>query len=284
MARMKIKKNKTRRYANYFWQYTILIIFVLIIFVPLVTMVWGSLKTRSEYASFPYQPPNPVRWENYANILSTDVFWGMLRSSLIVMVGTVVGVVFFSSLAAFIFARSKFRGKNIVFNYLTIGLLFPISVAILPEYILLRQLDLLDSYWGVIIPQVAFGLSGNILILRGFFQAIPAELQDAAYIDGCTTFDFFWRILLPLARPAIAAVSVLAMISSWNELFLPLLVLNSEEKWTLPLGTMQFKGQYVSDWPLILAFVTLSMMPTLIFYLLAERQIVSGLTAGALKG
>jgi raffinose/stachyose/melibiose transport system permease protein len=273
-----------RRYTNYLWQYAILIVFVLIIFVPLVTMVFGSLKTRGEYASFPYQPPDPVRWENYIRILSTDSFWGMLRSSLIVMVGTVVGVVFLSSLAAFVFARNEFRGKQILFNYLTIGLLFPISVAILPEYILLRQLNLLDTYWAVIIPQIAFGLSTNILILRGFFKSIPAELQDAAYIDGCTTFDFFWRILLPLARPAIAAVLVLEMIKSWNELFLPLMVLNSEDKWTLPLGTMQFKGQYGSDIPLILAFVTLSIVPTVIFYLFAERQIVSGLTAGALKG
>lgn len=279
-----LQTNKSRRYLNYLWQYAILIIFVLIIFVPLVTILFGSLKTRSEYASFPYQPPNPIRWDNYIRILSTDIFWGMLRSSLIVMIGTVVGVVFFSSLAAFVFARSEFRGKATLFNYLTIGLLFPINIAILPEYILLRQLGWLDTHWAVIVPQIAFGLSSNILILRGFFQSIPSELQDAAYIDGCTTFDFFWRILLPLARPAIAAVSVLAMITSWNELFLPLLVLNSEDKWTLPLGTMQFRGQYVSDIPLILAFVTLSIAPTLIFYFLAERQIVSGLTAGALKG
>lgn len=281
---MTIQKNSTRRHLNYFWQYVILILFVLIIFVPLVTMVFGSLKTRGEFASFPYQPPNPVRWDNYIRILSTGVFWTMLRSSLIVMLGTVAGVVFFSSLAAFIFARTNFPGKATVFNYLTIGLLFPISIAILPEYILLRQLGWLDSYWAVIVPQIAFALSGNILILRGFFQSIPSDLQDAAYIDGCTTFDFFWRILLPLARPAIAAVAVLVMISSWNELFLPLLVLNSEDKWTLPLGTMQFKGQYVSDIPLIMAFVTLSIVPTLIFYILAERQIVSGLTAGAIKG
>ena len=281
---MTIKNTNIRRYVNYFWQYTILVIFVLIIFVPILTLVWGSLKTRGEYASFPYQPPNPVRWENYISILSTNVFWRMLRNSLIVMVGTTVGVVFFASLAAFIFARAQFRGKTILFNYLTIGLLFPISVAVLPEYILLRQLGWLDSYWAVIVPQIAFGLSLNILILRGFFQSIPSELQDAAYIDGCTTFDFFWRILIPLARPAIAVVVVLAMVASWNELFLPLLVLNSEEKWTLPLGTMQFVGQYGADWPLVLAFVAMSLIPTLIFYLFAERQIVSGLTAGALKG
>ena len=277
-------KHNLRRHLNLSWQYAILIIMVLIIIVPIVVMIWGGMKTRTELASFPYQPPNPIHWENYTGILSTSVFWVMLRNSLIVTVGTVVGVVFFASLAAFIFARTQFRGKNILFNYLTVGLLFPISIATLPEYILLRQLGWLDSFWAIIVPQIAFGLSLSIIILRGFFQAIPAELQDAAYIDGCTTFDFFWRILMPLARPAIAAVAVLSMVTSWNELFLPLLVLNSEDKWTLPLGTMQFMGQYVSDWALVLAFVTLTMIPAIIFYFLAERQIVSGLTAGAFKG
>ena len=273
-----------RRYLNLSWQYAVLIIFVLIITVPIVVMIWGGMKTRAELASFPYQPPNPIHWDNYTSILSTSVFWVMLRNSLIVTVGTVAGVIFFASLAAFIFARTRFRGQNILFNYLTVGLLFPISIATLPEYILLRQLGWLDSFWAIIVPQIAFGLSLSIIILRGFFQAIPAELQDAAYIDGCTTFDFFWRILMPLARPAIAAVAVLSMVTSWNELFLPLLVLNSEDKWTLPLGTMQFMGQYVSDWALVLAFVTLTMIPAIIFYFLAERQIVSGLTAGAFKG
>lgn len=273
-----------RRYLNLSWQYAVLIIFVLIITVPIVVMIWGGMKTRAELASFPYQPPNPIHWDNYTSILSTSVFWVMLRNSLIVTVGTVAGVIFFASLAAFIFARTQFRGQNFLFNYLTVGLLFPISIATLPEYILLRQLGWLDSFWAIIVPQIAFGLSLSIIILRGFFQAIPAELQDAAYIDGCTTFDFFWRILLPLARPAIAAVAVLSMVTSWNEIFLPLLVLNSEDKWTLPLGTMQFMGQYVSDWALVLAFVTLTMIPAIIFYFLAERQIVSGLTAGAFKG
>jgi raffinose/stachyose/melibiose transport system permease protein len=177
-----------------------------------------------------------------------------------------------------------FRGKNWAFNLFTLGLMFPINVAILPVYFVLRQLDLIDNLWGVIIVQTAFQLSGNIMILRGFFTAIPAELQDAAYIDGCTAFDFFWRVLLPLAKPALAAVVALTMIISWNDLLVPLVVLNSDKFWTLPLGTMQFQGQYGQDLSLVSAFVALSALPTIIFYLFAERQIVSGLTAGAVKG
>jgi len=121
------------------------------------------------------------------------------------------------------------------------------------------------------------------LILRGFFVAVPSELQDAASIDGCTSFGFFWRVLLPLVRPALAAVGALTMIVSWNDLLTPLVILDSESKWTLPLGTMQFQGQYSSDLAVVSAFVALSAIPAILFYIFAERQIVSGMTAGALK-
>jgi raffinose/stachyose/melibiose transport system permease protein len=213
----------------------------------------------------------------------------MMKNSVIVMIGTTAGVVFVCGLAAFVFARLEFRGKSWLFNLFTLGLMFPINVAILPVYFVLRQLNennipLIDSLIGVILVQLAFQISGNILILRGFFTAIPSELQDAAYIDGCNNFDFFWRILLPLARPALAAVAALTMIVSWNDLLVPLVVLNSDELWTLPLGTMQFQGQYATDLALVSAFVALSAIPTVIFYFFAERQIVSGLTAGAVKG
>jgi raffinose/stachyose/melibiose transport system permease protein len=161
----------------------------------------------------------------------------------------------------------------------------------LPVYLLLRNLSILmpglgftNSLVAVIIVQTSFALSGNIMILRNFFLAIPVELQDAAYIDGCTTFGFFWRILLPLARPALASVAALTLIASWNDLLVPLVVLNNEVLFTLPYGTMQFQGQYGQDLALVLAFVTLTMLPAVIFYFFAEKQIVSGLTAGALKG
>jgi len=145
-------------------------------------------------------------------------------------------------------------------------------------------IHMIDTLIGVIMVQLAFQISGNITILRGFFTAIPAELQDAAYIDGCNAFGFFWYIMLPLAKPALSAVAALTMIVSWNDLLVPLVILNNDKLWTLPLGTMQFQGQYGSDLALIAAFVLLSSIPTVIFYMFAERQIVSGLTAGAVKG
>jgi raffinose/stachyose/melibiose transport system permease protein len=259
---------------------------VVIVVMPVIMLVFGALKTRGELMSHPYTLPIPPRWENLVLILTqpTYSFWQMMRNSLVVMVTTTFLVAIICSLAAFVFARMEFRSKGFFFNLFTLGLMFPISIAILPVYFVLRQIDGIDHLWGVILVQTAFLLSGNIMILRGFFAAIPVELQDAAYVDGATAFDFFWRILLPLARPALSAVVALTMIVSWNDLLVPLVVLNSDKLWTLPLGTMQFQGQYGSDLSLVSAFVLLSAIPTLIFYLVAERQIVSGLTAGAVKG
>jgi raffinose/stachyose/melibiose transport system permease protein len=274
----------TRKILPRFFQYLILSFVVVLVFVPIVMLLFGALKTHGELVTRPYVIPNPPRWENIARILTMPSFWLMLRNSLLVMLAETGGVVVVSSLAAFVFARTEFRAKGLVFNLFTLGLMFPINVAILPVYIVLRQMDLIDSLFGVILVQIAFQISTNIFILRGFFTSIPAELQDAAYIDGCNAADFFLRILLPLARPALAAVAALTMIVSWNDLLTPLIVLNSDKLWTLPLGTMQFQGQYAADLALISAFVALSAIPALIFYLFAERQIVSGLTAGALKG
>jgi raffinose/stachyose/melibiose transport system permease protein len=274
----------SRKGITRFFQYTFLTIVVIIVLTPIVMLAFGALKTRGEFMTHPYDLPVPPRWDNIIGILKTSTFWQMLGNSVFVMVMVTVGVVFCASLAAFVLSRMDFRTKPIVYNLFTLGLMFPINIAILPVYFVLRQLSLIDNLWGVIVVQMAFQLSGNILILRGFFTAVPKELQDAAFIDGCTAFDFFWRILLPLTRPALAAVAALTMIMSWNDLLVPLVVINRDKLWTLPLGTMQFQGQYGQDLALVSAFVLLSAIPTIIFYVFAERQIVSGLTAGAVKG
>ncbi len=269
--------------------YIFLVIATIMIFIPLIILLFGSVKTTGQMYSHPYSIPNPPNWDNIISILRTSTFWNMLKNSLIVMIAATVGAVSICSLVAFVFARMQFRGKNFFFNLFTIGLMFPINVAILPVYFVLRQLQqlgipMIDTLWGVFLVQIAFQLSGNIMILKGFFTAVPSELQDAAYIDGCTNFDFYRRIMLPLVKPSLSAVGALVMIASWNDLLVPLVVLNSNQLWTLPLGTMQFQGQYGQDLALISAFVALSSIPTIIFYFFAEKQIVSGLTAGAVKG
>lgn len=278
------RKATVRRAIPRALQYLILSVMVVLILVPIVILIFGSLKTRGEMYSRPYIPPVPPYWDNYTKILGSRSFWSMLLNSLVVTLTVTIVVLFVCGLAAFVFARLTFRGRDVLFNFLTLGLMFPITIAILPVYLVIRQLGLTNLLIGIIIVQIAFQVSGNVMILRNFFASIPFELQDAAYIDGCTPFDFFRLILLPLARPALAAVAALTMVVSWNDLLVPLVLIDKEDLWTLPLGTMQFQGQYGTDLALVAAFVTLSAVPAVLFYLVAERQIVAGLTAGALKG
>jgi raffinose/stachyose/melibiose transport system permease protein len=264
--------------------YIIAVLIAFVVFVPLMMTLFGAIKTTGDLLYRPLGMPDRIHWENFDGVLQNPSFWVQLRNSLTIMLATAIGVVFLASMPAFVFARTPFPGRNFVFNFFTLGLLFPLAVAILPLYISLRQMGLIDNHWGIILPQIAFGLPGTILILRGFFAALPREVEDAAYIDGCSTIGFFWNVALPLVRPALAAVFVLAMVGSWNAFFLPLLVLNKEQLWTLPLGIMQFQNQWGTDWSRVLAFVSLTMIPTIVFYFFAERHIVTGLTAGAVKG
>jgi raffinose/stachyose/melibiose transport system permease protein len=265
-------------------KYLVAIFFALVVLIPLLATLINGFKSNAEVLLHPFGLPTTWHWENYIGVLQGASFWRQLGNSTTVMLATAFGVLVLSSMPAFVFARMTFRGREVLFNFFTLGLLFPIAVAILPLYITLRQAGLVDRLWGIILPQVAFGLPGNILILRGFFASIPRELEEAAAIDGCSPAGFFVRVLLPLMRPALAAVAVLTMVYSWNDFFLPLLVLNKEQLWTLPLGIMQFQGQFGTDWARVLAFVALSLVPTIGFYLVAERQIIAGLTAGAVKG
>ena len=285
MVKVQTRSNMSRKtLVGYLPRYIVGTLVALLVLIPLVTTVMGGFKTNGELQSAPFNLPQELRLDNYTSILTGTTFWGQILNSTIVMVGSVGLILFISSLAAFVFARLNFPGRELVFNFFTLGMLFPLTVAVLPLYITLRQANLIDNLLGVILPQVAFSLPVAIFILRSFFRTIPVELEDAAYIDGCTTFGFFWRILLPLSRPALATIGVLNLVGSWNNFLLPLLVLNKSELWTLPLGVMQYQGQYGTNWAAIMAFVTLSMIPAIIFYFLAERQLVAGLTAGAVKG
>lgn len=260
------------------------VIVALLILGPLYIAVVGGFKESGELINSPFSLPRAWILDNYRYIFSLDSFWSQLRNSAVIMVGTVLLATLSASMASFVFARMTFRGRDTLFNVFMIGLMFPIVVAILPLYILIRQLDLINSLFGLILVEAAFQLSGMILIMRGFFRSIPRELEDATYIDGGTPWTFFWRVLLPLSKPALAANAALAMVFSWNLLFLPLLTLNEEELYTLPLGTMQFFGQYTANWSRLMAFIVAAMLPALVFYLLAERQIVEGLTGGSVKG
>jgi raffinose/stachyose/melibiose transport system permease protein len=258
------------------------------ILVPIVYAILGGFKDNGQLAANPVALiPDPWVFDNYADVLWGDnapAFWGELLNSVIVAIIAVGVTVGCASAAAFVFARMRFRGREAMYTLFVFGLLFPTAVAILPLYVLIRQVGLSGSLLGVALPQAAFGLPLSIVILRPFFRSIPMELEDAARMDGCGAFGFFWRVLLPLSRPALATVTVLSIVTTWNAFILPLVVLNSADQWTLPLGVMNFASTYSSDAARTLAFTVVSLIPALIFYLIAERHIVGGLTSGAVKG
>jgi raffinose/stachyose/melibiose transport system permease protein len=268
--------------------YVIMILVAGAILVPIGYAILGGFKSNGQLAANPGAVlPDPWVTENYADVLfgqNAFTFWRQLFNSLVVAAVSVFLTVACASLAAFVFARYAFRGREAMYTLFVFGLLFPSAVAILPLFVLVRDLGLSGNLLGVALPEAAFALPLTIVILRPFFRSIPKELEDAARVDGCGSFGFFWRILLPLARPALATVSVLAIVGTWNAFFLPLVILNGADQWTLPLGVMNFSTEYSSDRARVLAYTVVAMIPALVFYAFAERNIVSGLTGGSVKG
>lgn len=273
------------RTVNIF-RYLFCLIIFLIIAVPLYISVMGGFKSVGQLRALPMSLPNPFVWNQYTDMLigKSGFFWRELSNSLIVGLGTVALVLVTGTFAGYALARIKFKLNSPIFVYFWLGLLFPLAVAILPLYVQLRSFNLLDTYLGVILPQAAFGLPMMIMLLRGFIKQIPMELEEAAAIDGYGRFGFLFNIVVPLSKPILATVGVLTLVTSWNNFFTPLLVFNTQKKFTLPMGVMDFMGEHAADWNLILAFLTLAMIPAIIMYVLCQKYIVTGLTGGAIKG
>ncbi len=267
-------------------KYVVLTVLCVIMMLPVLVAFLGSIRTTGEFITQPFGlPRNGIQLDNYVLILTDPGFWRSGLNSLGITFGVTILNVILSSMLAFVFSRMKFRFKNVWFNIMSVGLLFPLVVAILPIFIQIRNFGLTGSLLGVILPMAAFGVPGSVVILRGFFIGVPKELEEAAYIDGANIYQFFFMILLPIVRPAIFAVATIQIIAAWNEFFLPLVVLgNNTDAWPLPLGLMQFQGQYGADWSAIMTYITILMVPAIIFYLFTQRYIVTGLTGGELKG
>lgn len=249
-----------------------------VIVVPVYFGVIGGFKDNAQLSTTPLALPSPWNLSNYSDVLGNGTFWRQIFNSTVIALATAILTVGVAALAAYMFARFAFRGREILFMLFAAGLMFPPAVAILPLFVLLRQLGLLSSPWGVVLPQAAYALPLTIIILRTFFRSIPAEVEESATLDGCSTFGIFWRIMLPMARPAIAVVSVLTLVTSWNNFFLPLVVLTTNQDWwTIPLGVMQFQGQFSNEIARVLAYTTLALIPALAFFFVAERQIIAGI-------
>lgn len=251
---------------------------------PLLATVLGGFKSLGELRTSPFGVPRAWEWQNYAGILASARYWQLLGNSLIIATLSVAVTLIVASMAAFVFAHVKFFGGRMLLGYITLGLLFPAATAILPLFIKVRDLGLLDTYFGVALPQAAFGLAMAILLLRRFFRDLPGEILEAAVVDGCSYIGFFRHMILPLSRPILATVGTIAFVQSWNAYLMPLVMLNQDERYPWPLGIMAYQGEYSSEWNLILAYITLTILPTVLLFFLAQKHIVAGLTAGTVKG
>ncbi len=254
---------------------------------PVLYVFVGGFRTTADLNANPAGLPDPWSLENWATVLGAPRFWGNVFASVVLAVSTTVGVVIAGIMAAYVIARYSFRGRQGLYTLFAAGLMFPLTVAALPLTLLLRTLGLHGTYLGVIIPGIAFALPTTIIILVPFLRAIPDEMEEAAVIDGASRLQFFWRILLPLSKPGLVTVGILAFVGSWNGYLLPLLVISTgslpQELWPLPLGVTQFSTQYSQNTGAVLAYTSLAMIPALVFFLMAEKRIVGGLT-GAVKG
>jgi raffinose/stachyose/melibiose transport system permease protein len=258
----------------------------LAVLVPLYISVTGGAKGMGQLLSDPMGLPIPFMITQYSDLLLGKVgtYWRALANSTLVGGLTVAIELAVCAGAAFALARLRFRLNSVLYNYFLLGLLFPLAVCILPLYLQIRGLGLLDRYWGVILPQVAFQIPLQVLLLRGFFKSIPKELEDATEIDGYGPLGFLWYMVLPLSTPILATSGVLTLVVSWNNFFLPLLVFNSNAKFTLPMGVMDFMGEHMTGWNLVLGYLTLAMVPAVLLFIFAQGYIRAGLTGGAVKG
>lgn len=263
--------------------YFVALVLIGLMLAPVAYIILGGFRSNSEITVDPSGLPGVWNVGNYLDVLSSGVFWRQVANSGIAALATTAFVVALGLAAAFALSRYAFRGRGAIYALFTAGLMFPMTVAITPLYILVRNLGLMNSLAGVIVPQIAFALPMTIIILVPFLAAIPNELQEAASIDGCSRLGFFWRMVLPLSLPGVITVGILAFVASWNSYMLPLFILNNEATFTLPLGTQAFASQYSVDTAKVLAFTSLSMIPALVFFSFFERRIVGGLT-GAVKG
>jgi raffinose/stachyose/melibiose transport system permease protein len=250
---------------------------------PVIYIIIGGFRTNSQITTDPAGLPDPWVFGNYTDVLAGETFWRQVGNSTIAAVATTVGVVVLGVMASYVLARYSFRGRGALYALFAAGLMFPVTVAITPLYILIKDLGLVNTLPGIILPQIAFGLPTTIIILVPFLQAIPKEIEEAAAIDRCSRLGFFWRMVIPLSVPGLITTGILAFIGSWNSYLLPLFILNDQDSFTLPLGVQAFASQYSVDTAKVLAFTSLSMIPALVFFSLFERRIVGGLT-GAVKG
>ncbi len=264
--------------------YLVIVAFSAIVVYPLVAMVIDSFKTQFEFYANPWGLPASLNWDNYVYAWQQAQIPRFIVNSVIVAAGTVTLTLVLASCAAYGFSTFRFRGGRALFLMFVLLLIVPVPVGIIPLYVIVVRLHLVDTYGALILPYTSGSLPLSIFLLRAFFQSIPQELTDAALIDGCSHFSAFVRIIIPISRPGLATVTILTFLNSWNEFFLALIFIHNPNLMTLPLGLQAFFFQYSVQWNYLFAALSMSIVPIVVVYLAMQRQFIAGLTAGAVRG
>ncbi len=265
----------------------ILLIFwaVLVIF-PFAWMIVTALKTDPEILSSPWTLPAALQWDNFTRAWTEARIGRFFVNTLIVLVGSLTGTLLVSAMAAYVLARYAFPGRDAIFYGFIAGLMFPVFLALVPLYFLVADLGMLATYQGLILVYIAYSLPFTIFFLTTFFKTLPGEVAEAAILDGANQYQVFFQVMLPLAKPGLIAMGIFNFLGQWNQFLLPLVLMPDENKYLLSQGLYFLAVQqgYQNDYGALFAAMVITMIPTLIIYVLFQRRLESGLTAGALKG
>lgn len=251
---------------------------------PLIWQFLTSFRTNVDLFANPWGLPTSFSLGNYVKVWNASPLPRYFLNSLIVSATSTVFILLFSSMAAYAFARLKFPGSTILLMFLLSLYFVPPHIALIPLLVMLKRLGLVDTYFALILPYIAFAIPFSTILIRSFILGLPQELIDAALVDGCSKIRLFFSIVLPVIRPILAVVLVVQFVTCWNEYLFALVFLHSREVKTLPVGLLDFVGEYFTDWVATAAGLTLATIPVLIVYLVFRNQIISGMTAGAIKG
>ncbi|OBZ95720.1 ABC transporter permease [Pararhizobium polonicum] len=252
---------------------------------PFVFIIFTSLKTNAAVMnSSAFALPSDPQFSNYVTAWSRGRFSTTFFNSVIITVIKVPLGLFISAMAAYALAKIEFKGRKLLLLAILFGTMIPFQVMLAPLFTLVNGLHLIDTYPGVILPYLAFGIPYQVFILQSFFRGIPKELSEAARIDGASHFIIFRRIFLPVCLPVLAALLILDFVSTWNEFAMALVLLQDRDMWTLPLGLSAFQGQFSRDYGQLNSAIVMTVLPAAIVYLIFQRYFVSGLTSGAVKG
>lgn len=250
---------------------------------PLVWMLYSSLKTNREISRSILSLPKAFRWQHFVEAWVEGNLGRLYINSLLVTGISVLIIVVFSCLAAYAFARLKFKGRDTLYFVFLIGLLLPSQAVIIPLFVLLRDLNLLNTWWALILPYSSWSLALSIYLLKSFFLTLPQELEDAARIDGAALFQVFYYVMLPMIRPALITITILNLVGLWNELLFSLLFIRDDVLRTLPSGLLSFYGYHKVDYRLVFSALSISTVPILIVYFFFQKQVIAGLTVGSIE-